>query len=255
MGWFGTIGAVVALLSPLLSILLTKYVSWRAVFIVPGLAALVAGMAISVPQRALPATGAVRLFTSLRVIRHPGVLRYGLNQALAPAALLTFAFGAPAVLGGEPIFDLPRFVVLRLCGTLAYVACATVDWRLSRYGSPIRLTVLATALSMLAAIGAVVVLSSHAGFMALILCWVLVNVGQGLREPIAQMSLVGALAEAAPQGIAMTLLVHMLAIAVLTAGIAPFAQTGPLPLAICSASVWMVAFIAILLPDRASRRR
>ena len=183
-----------------------------------------------------------------RLLGDPVFLRYALSQALSLGALLTFVFGAPAVIVGPMGGTLADFIVVQVAGIAFFILGANLAGRLaSRFcAEPTILagTILSAAglLAMLA-----YALSGGGDPRVVALLAVPVNLGFGLRGPPGFYRAVLASRGDDARGAALTILFILLTAAAGTAAAAPFITGGLVPLAAFAAAISAASVASLLL--------
>jgi MFS family permease len=249
IGALGSIESLVPALAPIAGAWLLFEFGWRASFIVIGLSALaVAALFSAVSPRLPPIASSLSGRGYARLLADPVYLRYALSQAFALGGLLTFVFGAPAVIVGPMGGQLSDFIWLQATGIAFFILGANVTGKLSeRFGAE-RLIAGGT---ILAAAGALAVLAyaflgghKPSALIPLSIVW---NFGFGLRGPPGFLQAVLAAKGDDARGSALVVLAIVLTAAVGTALAAPFVASGLLGVAIVAAAISVGAVLCLLI--------
>ena len=137
LGLFGSIESLVPALAPIIGVWLLSIGDWRLSFeLIAILSLLLAGVLIALRRRLPEIAPAARGGGYGRLLAEPVFLRYALSQALSLGALLTFVFGAPAVIVGPMGGTLTDFIVVQVVGIAFFILGANVAGRLvARFGA------------------------------------------------------------------------------------------------------------------------
>lgn len=252
IGVLGSVESLVPALAPIAGLwLLTRY-GWQGSFDLLAILSLVLALAVAGLRGRFPRTVVpVRTGGYRTLLRDPVFLRYALSQAFTLGGLLTFVFGAPAVIVGSLGGTLGDFVVMQLCGIAFFIAGASFAGRLAaRFGTePVIL--FGTALS--AAGGAGLLAYGLLGETApgmLPFLFVPMNLGLGLRGPPGFLLAVLASHGDDARGSALVILFILLTAAAGTAIAAPFIARGLAPLASIAAGISLASLACLFLLPR-----
>jgi predicted MFS family arabinose efflux permease len=248
IGLLSSIESLVPAFAPLLGIWLLDVAGWRSSFVILAalslaLALLVAAMRGRLP-RVEPAPSA-RGYTAL--LRDPVYLRYALSHAFTLGGLLTFVFGAPAVIVATMGGTLGDFAVMQVSGIAFFIVAANVAGRVSARVGAERTIFLGTLLS--AAGGAGILLYGLAGGrdpLLLAALFVPMNLGLGLRGPPGFLLAIVAAQGDDARGAALLVLFILLTAAAGTAVAAPFITSGLAALAAVAAAICLAALLCLL---------
>lgn len=252
LGLMGSVESVVPALAPVLGAWLLVYFDWRSSFlIIAALAAVLACTWLYYPNL-LPNANAKRsihagygsLLTNLKF------QKYALSMAFTLGGLLVFVFGAPTVITLTMGGSLSDFVVMQLIGITLYIVSANMAGGLAeRFGSE-RMIVLG---SILGALGFSLILAyALTGDNNPKVLWVLFvvsNFGLGLRGPPGFYQAVLASGDNDARGAALVLLYVLLTAALGTAVVAPFIESGLVPLSL-AATVFTWGSVILMLGIR-----
>ncbi len=175
-------------------------------------------------------------------------LRYALSQALSLGALLTFVFGAPAVIVGPMGGTLTDFIVVQVAGIAFFILGANAAGRLvARFGAEPTIfggTALSAAgmLAMLA-----YALANGADVRIVALLAIPINLGFGFRGPPGFFHAVLASRGDDARGAALTILFILLTAAAGTAAAAPFITGGLASLSAFAAAISAAGVLCLLL--------
>jgi predicted MFS family arabinose efflux permease len=252
IGLFGSIESLVPALAPIVGVWLLSIGDWRLSFELIAVPSFLLAAILVVLRRRLPEVAPVPHGGSYgRLLSDRVFLRYALSQALSLGALLTFVFGAPAVIVGPMGGTLTDFIVVQVAGIAFFILGANVAGRLSaRFGAePVILwgTVLSAAgmLAMLA-----YALSGGENPRVVALLAVPVNLGFGFRGPPGFFHAVLASRGDDARGAALVILFILLTAAGGTAAAAPFITGGLAPLTAFAAAISAAAVASLLLLPR-----
>jgi len=261
LGRLGSIESLTPALAPIAGAYLLAVGGWQVSFL------LLAALSVLVLV-ALRMTGALLLPREGGAGNGPGTggygqlladrvyLRYALSQAFSLGSLLVFVFGAPAVLTGPLGLDLSAFIVLQVSGIAMFILGATLSGRLSAAFGAERLIGGGTLLLL-------------AGFVALLLyavlggtslpvvigCFLMVNLGFGLRGPPGFHQAVVASEGDDARGAALVVLGVLVTAGLGTAAAAPFIAFGLVPLTAVATAVAVAACLTLaVLPARSGER-
>lgn len=253
IGLFGSIESLVPALAPIAGVWLLSIGDWRLSFeLIAILSLLLAGTLIPLRGR-LPRVAPVphggggygRLLGDLVF------LRYALSQALSLGALLTFVFGAPAVIVGPMDGTLTDFIVVQVAGIAFFILGANAAGRLAtRFGA--EPTILGgTALSAAGMLAMLIYgLAGGGDPQVVALIAVPVNLGFGFRGPPGFFHAVLASRGDDARGAALVILFILLTAAAGTAAAAPFITGGLAPLAAFAAAISAASLASLLLLPR-----
>jgi predicted MFS family arabinose efflux permease len=250
VGLFGSIESLAPALAPIAGAALVAAGGWRLPFwTIAGTAAvLAAAAALLAPRLPTPET-ARQAGGYLRLAGDPVYLRYALNQALSLGGLLTFVFGAPAVLTGPLGGTIGDFILLQVTGIAFFILFANLAGRIAvRIGT--ERAILGGTLMMLGGMGAMLgyALAGGRDPLLLALLWVPVNAGIGLRGPPGFVRAVVAAHGDDARGAALVIVGILLATALGTLAAAPFVATGLTGLVAVAAAMIAASALALLLP-------
>jgi MFS transporter, DHA1 family, multidrug resistance protein len=253
MGLFGSIESLVPALAPVVGVWLLALGDWRLSFEVIAILALLLAATLVALRRRLPEVAPVPHGGGYgRLLGDPVFLRYALSQALSLGALLTFVFGAPAVIVGPMGGTLTDFIVVQVAGIAFFILGANVAGRLTaRLGAEPTIlggTVLSAA-GMLAMLAYALAGGGDPRIVALLA--VPINLGFGFRGPPGFFHAVLASRGDDARGAALTILFILLTAAAGTAAAAPFITEGLVPLAAFAAAISAGSVASLLLPKLA----
>ena len=254
LGLLGSIESLAPALAPILGAWLLRLAGWQASFELIGAMALALAAAFAL-YRSLPPTARRPRGSYVRLLGDPVYLRYCLSHALTLGGLLVFVFGAPAVivraLGGA----LSGFITMQVCGIATFIIAANVAGRLAaRFGAE-RMIALGTAICAAGAAGILAyALAGGRDIWVVTALFVPMNTGLGLRGPPGFFRAVIAAHGDDARGAALVILGIVAVTAAGTAAVAPFIETGLVPLALAAAAIELAALLCLLLPRLADAR-
>lgn len=237
IGVMGSIESLVPAFAPIVGAFLLQQSGWRASFFVLGALAFILTVATFALRGAFPPSLAAKGRGSYWVLLRKGsFLRYCVSHALILAALLTFVFGAPAVIVHSLKGSLTSFVIMQLVGVSAFILAANNSQRLvERIGVEKAIAMG----SWLAVLGSLVMLACS--FVIDVKPWQLVPlfipicVGLGLRGPPGFFRAIIAADGDDARGSALVVLAIMGLSALGTAAVAPFIEKGMPALSLATA--------------------
>ncbi len=243
IGMLGGIESLVPALAPLVGAWLLTFSDWRAGFTVTGVAGLVvAGGALllygKIPHQQTPTALEGPKVTYGQLIKNPRFIRYAVSQATVLGGLLIFVFGAPVMYVKGLDGSLSDFIRMQLMGIPCFIiASSTSDRLVAKIGAEQTMRVG----TLLSATGALLTLAyALAGGqdpLPVAFCFVLVNLGLGMRGPVGFLFAMKAARGADDKGASLTMLAIMAVSSLGTAFIAPYVASGLLPLAAVAALV------------------
>lgn len=245
----GSIESLVPALAPVLGVWLLSLGGWRLSFELIAILSLLLAVAIGLLRHRLPNVApAPRGGGYIRLLRDPVFLRYALSQALSLGALLTFVFGAPAVIVGTMAGTLTDFIIIQVTGIAFFILGANVAGRLaSRFGA--EPTIFSG--SALSAAGTLSMLAYALGGggdpLVVALIAVPINLGFGFRGPPGFFHAVLASSGDDARGAALVILFVLLTAALGTAAAAPFITQGLPALAAFAAAISTASVLTLLL--------
>ena len=200
-------------------------------------------LAGSLPQTARRERGNYRALLGDAVF-----LRYALSQAFVLGGLLTFVFGMPAVFVHAFGGSLSQFIVMQICGIVAFMLLANLSGHaLARFGAE-RLISIGTGLACAGA--AATFAYAWAGgrdAMVITALFVPVNAGLGLRGPSGFYRAVVAARNDDARGAALVILGILGAAAIGTVTAAPFVGSGLICLAGIALGFHLLAVASLML--------
>ena len=174
-----------------------------------------------------------------------------LLTAATLGGLLTFVFGAPAVLTGPLGGTLGDFVRMQVTGIVFFIAAANLASRLALSFGAEPMIMAGSALSAAGAAGILVyALAGGVDPLVITALFVPVNLGLGLRGPPGFFRAVLASHGDDARGAALVILAILLAAAGGTAIAAPFITLGLVPLALVAAAISAVSVLLLLVMPR-----
>ena len=184
LGLFGSIESLVPALAPIVGLWLLNWGGWTTSFLlIAALAGLLALGIGTIGGIIPPARQAARSGSYLKLIRSTVFIRYSLSHACVLGGLLVFVFGAPAVIVRSLGGSLTDFIVMQVAGVSLFIVAANASGFLAERWGAEPLITFGTWLAALSAAALLVVGLFDLGTTALILSFVPMNAGLGLRGP------------------------------------------------------------------------
>ena len=248
---FGLLGSVESLtpaLAPIVGAWLLRLGGWPLSFEV--LAGLAFVLALTVAASGLiPETARRKGGGYAGLVASPVFLRYALSQALTLGGLLVFVFGVPSVFVRALGLSLADFVVMQVCGIVAFIAAASSAGRLvNRFGAE-RMITSGTAVCAAGA-GAILLYAASGGTNPLVVTALFVpfNLGLGLRGPPGFLGAVLASRGDDARGSALVIFFVLVATAAGTAAVAPLIESGLVPISVTAFVMELAALGCLALP-------
>ncbi len=252
IGVLGSIESLAPALAPVAGALLLTLFDWRSSFLVTAALAVVLGLAVVRYQAILPPAQPVARHADYKSLMLNAVfLRYALSQALTLGALLVFVFGAPAVITRTMGGSLSDFILMQVTGIAGFITAANLADRLVVRFSAEKVIFGGSALSLAGIVSIFVYAAFGGGDPAmLILLFLPMNLGLGLRGPPGFLLAVLAAQGDDARGAALVILSVLLTTAIGTAINAPLITYGLIPLAAIAAAISVAGMACLLLPHR-----
>ena len=235
IGRIGSIESMAPAIAPIIGAALLSAFGWRSTFYV--VAAVAAVLAFA--WRAWPGTSQqfeqiARIDDGyLSLLTRAPFLRYSLSQACTLGALLVVVFSAPTIIVAGLGGTLTDFIIMQVAGITFFVIAANMTGTFIRWWGPERAIFIGSALS--AAGTAAILLLALTGNDSVALLWfafLFVNLGLGIRGPVGFYRALLAAGANESRGSALVVFLVMIVTALGTAIVAPFIETGLLPMAI-----------------------
>ncbi|MEO0345228.1 MAG: MFS transporter [Pseudomonadota bacterium] len=248
IGALGSIESLTPALAPIAGVALLEVGGWRLSFTVLAALSAVAAVGLLLIRHRIPhvetkreGSGYGALLVKLPYLRHVGA------HSMTLGALLTFVFGAPAVIVNSMGGTLTDFIIMQVCGISTFVVAANgAEYFVSRFGGE-RIVLFGSVLSTLG-ISAISLYALSGGNepLWLVPLFVPMNFGLGLRGPPGfYAAIVNADGDDA-RGSALLILAVMLATALGTAVAAPMIDGGLLPLALVSLAMSVLSPVLLM---------
>lgn len=250
IGRLSSVESLVPALAPVLGAVIVTRFGWRATFDVLAALSFALALLLAFVGRHLPAVPRPRRAGGYGVLlKDPVYLRYALSHACTLGGLLTFVFGAPAVIASDLGGTLTDFVVMQVTGITFFILAANAAGRLvDRIGAE-TMILLGTMLSA-AAGTAILGYAVMGGKSSLILAMLFVpmNLGLGLRGPPGFLHAILAARGDDARGSALLVLLILGVAALGTSAAAPLILHGLAALAAVSTSILLAALLFLALP-------
>jgi MFS family permease len=249
IGIIGSIESLVPAFAPVLGAFLLLRWGWEASFHLSAALAALLAFAAFILLKYLPEVPSMTTPGSYgRLLRDRHYLRYALSQAFVLGGLLTFVFGAPAVIVKDWGGQLSDFIRMQMIAVFMYILAANFAQKaVARFGSEpmIRFGTWLAALSGLA-LFAYGIAGGRDPWM-LIPLFIPMNVGLGLRGPPGFFQAIVAAKGDDARGSALVILAIMGTSAVGTALVAPFIEHGLPALGAVTAAITVGALLVLRL--------
>ncbi len=250
IGRLGSIEALAPALAPVAGAFLLTLGGWKVSFLLLGGLGLLLTLTLSAIARRLPARGEVleRHQTYWTVLSSRLFLRYALSQAFALGGLLTFVFGAPAVITGSLGRGVEGFVLLQAIGVASFIIGANLSSRLAQRFGTERVIVAGTAL-LAAAFLTLWIYAALGGIdlAVVIAIWTFVNLGFGIRGPVGFHQAILAAEGDHSRGAALVVAGILATAAAGTALVAPLLTLGLWPLALAGTIITGLATLILVV--------
>ncbi|MEO0616749.1 MAG: MFS transporter [Pseudomonadota bacterium] len=249
VGVLGSIESLTPALAPIAGVALLEAGGWRLSFTVLAALSAFAAVGLLLVRHRIPhveakheGAGYGALLVKLPYLRHVGA------HAMTLGALLTFVFGAPAVIVNSMGGTLTDFIIMQVCGITTFIAAANgAEYFVSRFGGE-RIVMFGSVLSTLGIVAiSIYALAGGHEPLWLVPLFIPMNFGLGLRGPPGfYAAIVNADGDDA-RGSALLILAIMLATALGTAVVAPMIDGGLVPLALVSLVMSAVSPVLLLM--------
>lgn len=248
IGALGSIESLTPALAPIAGVALLAAGGWQLSFHVLALLAGLGAVALFVIRHRIPHVEAAREGAGYRALLvKPAYLRHVCAHAMTLGALLTFVFGAPAVIVNSMDGTLTDFIIMQVCGISTFIAAANgAEYFVSRFGGE-RIVLFGSTLSTVGIIAiSAYALAGGREPLWLVPLFIPMNFGLGLRGPPGfYAAIVNADGDDA-RGSALLILAVMLATALGTAIVAPMIDAGLVPLALVSLAMSALSPVLLL---------
>ena len=248
IGVLGSIESLTPALAPIAGVALLEAGGWRLSFTVLAALSAVAAVGLLLIRHRIPqvehkrdGAGYGALLVKLPYLRHVGA------HSMTLGALLTFVFGAPAVIVNSMGGTLTDFIIMQVCGISTFIIAANgAEFFVSRFGGE-RIVLFGSALSTLGIVAiSIYALAGGTEPLWLVPLFIPMNFGLGLRGPPGfYAAIVNADGDDA-RGSALLILAVMLATALGTAVAAPMIEGGLVPLALVSLAMSVLSPVLLL---------
>ena len=248
IGVLGSIESLTPALAPIAGVALLEAGGWRLSFTVLAALSAVAAVGLLLIRHRIPqvehkrdGAGYGALLVKLPYLRHVGA------HSMTLGALLTFVFGAPAVIVNSMGGTLTDFIIMQVCGISTFIVAANgAEFFVSRFGGE-RIVLFGSALSTLGIVAiSIYALAGGTEPLWLVPLFIPMNFGLGLRGPPGfYAAIVNADGDDA-RGSALLILAVMLATALGTAVAAPMIEGGLVPLALVSLAMSVLSPVLLL---------
>lgn len=257
IGRIGSIESMAPAIAPVIGAVLLGLYGWRSSFyLVAVLAAAMALGWLSAPTlrqqfgRLPQAAGGYAA-----LLRNATFVRYALSQACNLGGLLTIVFSAPKIIASSMGGALSDFVTMQLMGITLYVIAANTTGVFARWWGDEHTILYGSVLSAVGSLGLIAVaIFAGTSIPLLWACFLLVNLGLGIRGPVGFYKALVAAGSNDARGAALMILFVMLVAAGGTAAVATVIEQGLLPLSlVASAILWGSVLLLLALPALAPR--
>lgn len=244
IGVLGSVESLAPALAPVIGVWLLQRYGWQGSFHAIAGVALLLCIAVVAMRRHIPVVPPIRRagagYGSLLV--RPAFMRYAISQALTLAGLLIFVFGAPAVITRTMSGTLTHFIAMQMVGIASFIVAAnSAQWLVARFGKDAMIRFG----SVLSACGGLAIVTfavfGGADPRWLVILFVPMNLGLGLRGPPGFYAAVVAADGNDARGSALVIVFVLLLTALGTAVAAPLIVHGLRPLALISTVVSLLS--------------
>ncbi len=252
IGLLGSVQSLVPALAPIAGAWLAGWFGWAAAFLVTGAAAAAFLILLVASPNLLPAGRSAagpgketygRLFVSA------GYLRHALSYALSLGGLVTFVFAARVVIVDHMAGAIADFVILQVVGVGTFILVANLSGLIAaRLGSELAVRA-GTGLMLASGVGILAYgLAGGIEPLWLLLFWVPMNVGMGLRGPPGYVAAIAAAGDNDARAAALVGLFLTAIMASATALVAPFLYRGLVAAGIAMVVILVPAVVVLWLP-------
>ncbi|TXL79622.1 multidrug effflux MFS transporter [Vineibacter terrae] len=185
VGFLGSVESLVPALAPILGVALLAHLGWQSSFEL--LAALASAAAVLIAMLGMPRTQRARGARGgyLQLLTDRVFMRYALSQAMTLGGLITFVFGAPAVIVGTMGGTLDDFIVMQVVNVAGFIVTANLSARIAERLGAEQVILLGTAMAAASALALLAYgLAGGADSMILTLLFLPMAIGLGLRGPV-----------------------------------------------------------------------
>jgi predicted MFS family arabinose efflux permease len=187
------------------------------------------------------------------LLRNSTFLRYALSQACNLGGLLAIVFSAPKIIASSMGGSLADFVTMQVMGITLYVIAANTTGVFARWWGDENTILYGSVLSAAGSLGLIgVALVADTSIPLLWACFLMINLGLGIRGPVGFYKALVAAGSNDARGAALMILFVMLVAAGGTAAVATVIEQGLLPLSlVASAILWASVALLLALPASA----
>ena len=252
IGALGSIESLTPALAPIAGVALLAAGGWRASFSTLAVLAGLGALGLFALRHRIPHVEPKRegggygaLLVKRPYLRHVGA------HAMTLGGLLTFVFGAPAVIVNSMGGTLTDFIIMQVCGISTFIAAANgAEYFVTRFGGE-RIVMFGSVLSAIGGVAiAIYALAGGREPLWLVPLFIPMNFGLGLRGPPGFYAAIVAAEGDDARGSALLILAVMLATAFGTAVVAPMIETGLVPLALVAMAMSVLSplLLTVLAP-------
>ncbi|WP_208179281.1 MFS transporter [Sinorhizobium medicae] len=250
---FGRLGSIESLtpaLAPIAGAYLMTVGGWQTSFFTLAGFAVLCAAGSWVYRQSLPHRAEARdIHQSYGSILSNGdFLRHGLSQALSLGSILTFVFGAPAVMTGALGMTIGSFILLQVCGIAFFILASNASNALARRYGTERMIMVGTG-GLVFGFLLILLYTSLGGrsLAVLVPLWMTANGAFGIRGPIGFHQAIVASRGDHSRGAALVVAAILGITAGGTAAAAPFINIGWWPLALASSLAAILALLCLTL--------
>lgn len=248
VGFLGSVESLVPALAPIAGAALLAGFGWRSSFEV--LAAATAFVVVLIALLGLPPEqrGSTIAGSYARLLKTPVFMRYALSQALTLGGLLTFVFGAPAMIVGTMGGTIQDFIVMQVVNISGFIVMANLTSRIAdRFGTE-KVILFGTTLSALSAAALLVYgLAGGSNTVMLTALFTPMALGLGLRGPLGFYRGIVASGDDNARGSALIVFFIFMTTTIGTTIAAPFIADDLAGLALVVSAIHLASVLTLLL--------
>ncbi|MCE2028550.1 MFS transporter [Sessilibacter corallicola] len=251
IGRISSLEAMAPAIAPIFGAILLNSFGWRSSFYVIAVIGLLLSITWMLQGALKEKFGIIKPaqegYASL--IKKPDFMRYLLSHAFTLGALLTVVLSAPKIITGSLNGELHDFIVMQILGISLFVIAANMTPVFNRWWGDENSIVIGSVLTAVGCLALLFVAYLQLNSIVLLwLCFMIINLGVGIRGPVGFYKTLVAAGENDSRGSALLILFIMLFTAIGTATVAPFINAGLMPLSVVVVSSSILSVFILLFP-------